>query len=107
MNLTVTEKDTFPKLFNKLLWTFDKTVIATCHYYTSYLPVNYVIDLKTLNFLMKCSNSENGILRCLHSLSGDSSINSLVLQYNLVLHSKGKWKVAMWKHFVDCNHLNV
>jgi len=111
MNLTDTEKkrlsSPFTKLFNKLFWTFDKSVIAACHYYTSYLPLSYIIDLKILNFLVKCRRSDNSILRCLHGLSGDSKIDSLLLHYNLMLHCKNKWKAAMWKHFVDSNNLDV
>src|ERR1051325_4670823 len=40
----------YNSVYMKLFSSFDKTVLKLCQFYSGQLPVNYIADLKTLNF---------------------------------------------------------
>ena len=40
----------FKSVFNKLFCTYSKEIIKSCQYYTGCLPLNYLIDQRTLCF---------------------------------------------------------
>ena len=71
MCLTKTEKQRlaspFTKLFIKLFYVTDSYNIALCQYYMSYLPLHYVIDKRTLKFLLTCNTINNVVLNILLS----------------------------------------
>jgi exonuclease III len=103
MCLTTTERQrlgsSFNKLYNKLFSTFDTQTIAYCQYYTGYLPLDYVIDLRCWNFLQKLSISNNLVLNKLFRLNGNNTIDSLCLKYNCEFKNYPSLKVSMWEKF--------
>jgi hypothetical protein len=112
ISLTKTEKkrlaSTFNRLFAKLFFSFNPEFIAECQYYMSYLPLEYVIDLRTLNFLFKCQNHDNTVIRAVFRLKGPQSLNDLCTSYGLNIAHYKCWKRNMWEHFenehgLDCS----
>jgi hypothetical protein len=102
MNLTKTEKQLvsspFNRLFSRLFKSFDKNVIRCCQFYTSYLPLSYIIDLRRLNFCLKIKSCSNTLMRLL-SKNAENYINEVCHFYNLSANSPGSWRNAMWNHF--------
>jgi len=80
MSLTKTEKcrlaHPYFRIFAKLFHTFDNTIINQCYCYMDCLPLEYVIDLRMMKFLVKLASSSNELLKSIYQLkSRDELIN--------------------------------
>jgi hypothetical protein len=50
-------------VFAKIFSTFDNNVILNCQLYCGVLPINYTVDIQTLNFLNGLVKSENSYVQ--------------------------------------------
>ena len=102
MNLTKTEKQILSSPFNRMLSrlfkSFDKKVIRSCQFYTSYLPLSYTMDLRRRNFLSKLKSCGNMLMHLL-SKNAENYVNELCHCYNLIANKPGLWRNSMWNHF--------
>jgi exonuclease III len=111
MSLTITEKrrlaSPFQRLYFKMFTSFDPQTIAYCQFYTGYLPMDYMIDLRFLKFLTKTANTTNVFLNLLFSLNGNASINNVCAKYQAIKKDISSVKNAMWNFFIHENKLNI
>ena len=50
-------------VFEQIFSTFDNNVILNCQLYCGVLPINYTVDIQTLNFLNGLVKSENSYVQ--------------------------------------------
>jgi len=93
----------YSSVFTKLFSTFDKAIIMKCQYYTGYLPLRYILDLKFLNFLRSTTYS-NSPANQLYYWFGNVERQSVALQYNININdNKAACKKKMWQKFkIEC-----
>jgi hypothetical protein len=101
MILTKTEKRQlslpYTRLFIKLFKTYDPVIIQQCQYYMYCMPLDYIIDLRTINFLAKLATVNNFYLNVFYRQFGVDKVLHLLQSYNLGLNSD--WKSTMWTRF--------
>ena len=74
--------NTFNRTYFKIFKTFDLKVILQCMYYFGYLPFEYELDLRKINFLHKLKCSKNCILKLLLHKVGGNDYEKLCSKYN-------------------------
>ena len=108
-SLTLVEKrrlaSPIKRLFSRLFNTFDAQTIAYCHYYTGYLPLEYVIDQRRMAFLQKLCNLNNVVLQSVASLNGDIESLTLCAKYNIDNTDNKSRSYSFWNSFVLENNL--
>ena len=81
--------------------------IVYCQYYTGYLPLDYMIDLRFLKFLTKTANTTIVFLKLLFSLNGNASIINVCAKYQATKKDISSVENAMWNSFIHENKLNI
>ena len=87
-------------IYAKIFKTFDKLIIKQCQYYSGYLPFEYSLDLKRLQFLSSISQLEHSPACVMFNWFGVGELTSLKLRYKIppqVLESR--WKPLVWSNF--------
>jgi hypothetical protein len=74
---------TYNAAFMKLFKSFDKHIIFQCQFYCSCLPLNYLIDLYTLNFYLKLSLLTSEPASILFSWFGNEDRFKINSKYNI------------------------
>ena len=103
MSLTKTEKcrlaHPYFRIFAKLFHTFDNTIINQCYCYMDCLPLEYVIDLRMMKFLVKLASSSNELLKSIYQLKSRDELINIQSKYGINNNSKVSWRTAIWRHF--------
>ena len=84
---------------------FDPQNIAYSQHYTGYLLLNYIIDLRYLNFLTNINKITNVILNLIFRLNGTTSTNDVCAKYDTVNMEIISVKKSIWKSFIQVNKL--
>lgn len=104
MSLTKTEKKRLGHPVDRVLFrlfkTFDMSIINYCRQMFNILPLEYVIDLYSLNFLVNCSTLNNSVVKSVFNLGSSDTINNIANLYNIDLNNYNSWKYCMWKSFI-------
>ena len=75
IDLNKTEKKLIASVYNRLFlklfhtYRYDSSIVRNCQSYMSYLPLDYIVDLKKLKFLTKCLYSTNSIIVAVRQFS--------------------------------------
>jgi hypothetical protein len=105
MNLTKTEKirlaHPVERVLFKLFKTFDLSIINYSRQMFNFLPLNYVIDLYTLKFLVNCKNLNNNLINVVFNLGSTTVINNIASMYDININICNSWKYCMWKTFIS------
>ena len=91
----------FKSVFNKLFCTYSKEIIKSCQYYTGCLPLNYLIDQRTLCFRRNLHDFQgiNSVVYFLFSLAS-KEFNVCASKYNINPEdSKYCIKNKIWNYF--------
>lgn len=111
MGLTKTETirlaSPFNRLFFKLFKTFDADIIAQCQQFMSCLPLDYIVDLRVLKFLVKFNIIDNFLINFIFQLNGANAIISICAKYKLDVNNANSWKGALWQHFMEVNNMAI
>ena len=91
----------FNSAFTKLFSSFNAKIITQCQFYSGYLPISYLADLRCLNFYNICSQEYNSSAGILYHWFGSAEYNAIAEKYNI---DKNTWPchnyhVKMWKTF--------
>ena len=73
----------YNSVFAKIFKTSDNNTISQCQYYTSYLPISCVLDLKTLNFLSVIPSLSNSLPLIISKLTNTSDVSDIARKYSL------------------------
>ena len=65
----------------RLFGSWDNKIVAQCQFYTNYLPLEHLINLRTSTFLLSLKSSPCSILRALYELSANDDISHLADAY--------------------------
>ena len=102
MSLTNTEKlrlaHPYFRIFTKLFNTFDISIIKQCQWYMGCLPLEYVIDLRTIKFCAKLVNSTNHLLKTVFMLRSHDKILKLKSKYGIDKNPRISWRTMLWRH---------
>jgi hypothetical protein len=71
------------RTFMKIFKTFDRDILKQCQYYGGFLPVSYMLDIRTVSFVEKLSKSTNKLLKLCTELNHDIEINSIARKYDV------------------------
>ena len=103
MSLTNTEKTRLAhpyfRIFAKLFNTFDTSLIKQCHWYMGCMPLEYVIDLRTIKFCDKLVNSSNHVLKTICMLNSYDEMLKLKSKYGIDKNPIVSWRTMLWRHF--------
>ena len=103
--LTKTEKirlaHPVERVLFKLFKTFDLSIINYSRQMFNFLPLNYVIDLYTLKFLVNCKNLNNNLINVVFNLGSTTVINNIASMYDININICNSWKYCMWKTFIS------
>lgn len=95
------------RLFAKLFGTFEKETLAYCFWYFNCLPLDYVVDLRTLKFLTKIALTKNEILRTIYNFKGESLIRDIEMRHGITAKSRNSWRDCLWNSFSTTHCLFV
>ena len=105
-NLTRAQADRlaypFNSVFMKIFSSFNKDVIALCQFYTGFLPLQNMLDVKVFNFLNNLSNAKDKSCPAsiLHNWFGARESNRIADKYNIcVTDSKYIRSRKVWAFF--------
>ena len=105
MNLNKTEKKRLghpaDRVLFRLFKTFDMSIINYCRQMFNFLPLEYVIDLYTLKFLVNCRSLNNSIINVIFNIVSITTINSIASLYDLDINNCNSWKYCIWKTFIS------
>ena len=103
MSLTNTEKirlaHPYFRIFTKLFNTFDISIIKQCQWYMGCMPLEYVIDLRTIKFCEKLVNSRNHVLKTIFMLNSYDEMLKLKSKYGIDKNPRISWRTMLWSHF--------
>jgi len=90
----------FSSVFTKLFSTFNKNIIIQCQYYTGYLPLKYILDLRFLNFVTGLNNAMHSPAYILFKMFGEKELLSVANVYNINLTDSCRLrKIKIWNSF--------
>ena len=105
MNLTKTEKKRLghpaDRVLFRLFKTFDMSIINYCRQMFNFLPLEYVIDLYTLKFLVNCRNLNNNVINVVFNLGSITTINNIASLYSININICNSWRYCIWKTFIS------
>ena len=101
MKLTKTEKKRLGHPVDRVLFktfkTFEPSIIDYSRYMFNLLPLEFIIDLFTLKFLVNCKNCNNYIINFVCKIDGFDMLTKLINQYNINVANPNSWKFYIWK----------
>ena len=70
--------------FTKVFSSFDAKIITQCQFYSGYLPLSYLADLRWLNFYNNiCSQEYHSSAGILYRWFGSAECNAIAEKYNM------------------------
>ena len=97
----------FNSVYTKLFSTFDKNVISLCQFYTGYLPLQYMLDLRMIRFFdaLCVLPNEESPAKLLFKWFGEGEYNAVCNKHNIVAtDSYNACKRKVWCSFETlCN----
>ena len=67
----------------RLFGSWDNKIVAQCQFYTNYLPLEHLINLRRSTFLLSLKSSPCSILRALYELSANDDLSHLADAYSV------------------------
>ena len=74
----------FNSVYMKLFTTFDNSIVTLCQFYAGYLPLSYMLDLRTFNFYLDLSVNICTPANLLYYWFGRDERDALALKYDIV-----------------------
>jgi hypothetical protein len=71
------------RVFMRLFGSFDSKIVTQCQFYTGYLPVEHLINLRRATFLISLKLSPCSLLRALYELSAQHELLGLANLYKV------------------------
>src|SRR5580692_5114560 len=87
----------------KLFSTFDNSIVTLCQFYSGYLPLSYMLDLRTLNFYTNLSVNNCAPANVLFRWLGQGERDVLALKHNIAnaIQSNNTIKYMVYQSFRD------
>ena len=85
-SVTTTIEHPWSRVFMRLFGSWDNKIVAQCQFYTNYLPLEHLINLRRSTFLLSLKSSPCSILRALYELSANDDLSHLADAYSVSAH---------------------
>ena len=85
--------------FAKVYSISDNQNIRQCQFFSGYLPISYLIDIKRIHFLNGIMKTGNFSLNVLYNSSSKREYSKLLLKHNLTCSTVKYCKQSMWAKF--------
>ena len=82
-SVTKTIEHPWSRVFMRLFGSWDNKIVAQCQFYTNYLPLEHLINLRRSTFLLSLKSSPWSILRALYELSANDDLSHLADAYSV------------------------
>jgi hypothetical protein len=73
-------------VFARLFGSFDHKIVTQCQFYSNYLPVEHLINIRKSRFLQSLKLSPCSILRTLYEISAADELSHLADAYSISMH---------------------